>query len=59
MAQRAASSPRGGEELARKLRLVVMWAVHPDRAADAAERKWRTQLCQTLFPEIDRAMDGA
>jgi septal ring factor EnvC (AmiA/AmiB activator) len=58
-AQRAASNPRGGEELARKLRLVVMWAVHPDRAADAAERKWRTQLCQTLFPEIDRAMDGA
>jgi hypothetical protein len=36
-----------------------MWAVHPDRAADAAERKWRTQLCQTLFPEMDRAMDGA
>jgi septal ring factor EnvC (AmiA/AmiB activator) len=59
MAQRAPSSPRGGEELARKLRLVVMWAVHPDRAADAAERKWRTQLCQTLFPEMDRAMDGA
>jgi hypothetical protein len=59
IAQRAAAKPRGGEELARKLRLVVMWAVHPDRAADAAERKWRTRLCQTLFPEIDRAMDGA
>ncbi len=46
------------EELAHRVRRIVMGAVHPDNAADAAEREWRTKLCQTLFPEIDRVMKG-
>ncbi len=48
--------PQGGEELALRVQRAVMGAVHPDRAADAAEEEWRTRLCQTLFPEIDLIM---
>jgi hypothetical protein len=50
------SQPRAGKELADGVRRVVMWAVHPDRAANAEERQWRTKLCQTLFPEMDKAI---
>ncbi len=53
-AQRA--QPQENSELAHKVRRVVMSAVHPDKAMDAAEGRWRTRLCQTLFPEIDRVM---
>jgi uncharacterized small protein (DUF1192 family) len=46
-------------ERAQRVRRVVMSVVHPDKAADHAEGVWRTKLCQTLFPEIDRVMNGA
>ena len=49
-----AVSPKDSAELVLKLRRVVMSAVHPDKAANIAESEWRTRLCQTLFPEIDR-----
>ncbi len=48
--------PRESDELAQRVRRVVMSTVHPDKAADVAEGEWRTRLCQTLFPEIDRLM---
>jgi hypothetical protein len=35
-----------------------MSALHPDKAVNAAEGAWRTSLCQTLFPEIDRIIAG-
>ncbi len=47
------------EELAQLLRRVVMTAIHPDKAANSGEAEWRTRLCQTLFPEIDRLMKNA
>ena len=56
--QNAQLQIQDGEPLAHKLRRAVMGAVHPDKAADAAEREWRTRICQTLFPEIDRVMKG-
>lgn len=46
------------EAVATKVRRIVMGAVHPDNAADDAEREWRTKLCQTLFPELDRVTTG-
>jgi hypothetical protein len=46
-----------GLALAQQVRRVVMSSVHPDNAADPTERKWRTRLCQDLFPEIDRIMN--
>lgn len=55
--QHAKPWPQEGEELARRVRRAVMSAVHPDKAADAAEGEWRTKLCQTLFPEIDHVMN--
>jgi len=54
MAAARHTQPQEGEDLAHKVRRAVMSAVHPDKAVDAAEGKWRTRLCQTLFPEIDR-----
>ena len=55
----AANAPmNGSEDMAQRLRRHVMGALHPDRAADAAEGVWRTTLCQTLFPEIDRIISG-
>jgi chromosome segregation ATPase len=56
MAELVATQPRAGEDLATRVRRVVIWAIHPDRAANPAEREWCTALCQTLLPEIDRAM---
>ena len=54
-----ATQPRTGEDLAVRVRRVVLWAIHPDRAAGQAERQWCTALCQTLLPEIDRVMGAA
>lgn len=58
IAQHTKAQPQDGKELARRVRRVVMSAVHPDKAADAAEGEWRTKLCQNLFPEIDHVMNG-
>ena len=56
LAQLAAGRPLGNDGSADKVRRVVMWAIHPDLAADASERQWRTRLFQTMMPEIDKAM---
>jgi hypothetical protein len=56
--QHAQPHPEENQDLSHKLRRVVMSAIHPDKAADAAEGEWRTKLCQTLFPEIDRVVNG-
>jgi len=56
LARRADPRPGGNERKADSLRRVVLWAVHPDRTADASERKWRTNLVQTLLPEMDKVM---
>lgn len=52
------ANPQAGstERQADALRRIVLWAVHPDQAVDASERKWRTKLFQTLMPEMDKAM---
>lgn len=53
------AQPQEDNELAHKIRRVVMSAVHPDKALDSIEREWRTRLCQMLFPEIGRIMKSA
>jgi hypothetical protein len=57
-AAEALASQQGGEETARRVRRLVMSEAHPDKATNAAELEWRTRLCQTLFPQIDRIMSG-
>jgi hypothetical protein len=52
----SAAKPRADGQLAQKLRRAVIQAVHPDKTTDAAEGEWRTKLCQTLLPEIDRLL---
>jgi hypothetical protein len=53
-----APSGRAADDTGHRLRRAVMGALHPDKAGSAAEGAWRTALCQTLFPEIDRILGG-
>lgn len=57
--QTAYAQPKQTENpgLAKKMHRAVVNAIHPDRATDAAEREWRTKVCQSLFPQIDHIMD--
>ncbi|MBS0638445.1 MAG: hypothetical protein U1E70_24580 [Acetobacteraceae bacterium] len=52
------AAPGSVEEMAQRLRRVLMGALHPDKAGSAAESAWRTGLCQSVFPEIDRIVGG-
>lgn len=59
MQARSGANPPDAKELANRVRRIVIGSIHPDTAADPAEREWRTKICQTLFPEIDRVMNEA
>jgi hypothetical protein len=57
--QQSALNAPEAKELAHRVRRIVIGSIHPDKAADSVEREWRTKICQNLFPEIDRVMNGA